>query len=430
MKKKHFIYYDFSRLYTRLTNTTPTGIDRVEIRYLKGRFDKPDDFEVIGLMEGMKDGECYFIYLSTNHAKLLCEYMYGKWISGKYTDIEFLQAMQKLSMEIQKSLHQVSFASGTRLDRRIHQFLASNKRRSAYFNPSFTAIRDGFAHARTVKSMGVTPYYIIHDLIPIEFPEYFWDGWAKSHIERLVGAAQIGGQLIAISDHVKNKITEILEALNIGHEPIHVLRNGTEDLFIQNRFRSPHEYKFENQFTIVSTIEPRKNHLMLLNIWRSLIDTGISKAPKLVIIGARGWSNENVFKILDHSLALKAHVVERIGISDAEMIAEIKRSRATLFPSFDEGWGLPIVESLALGVPVICSDIPVHRECSQGYASYIDPIDAKAWRDTIISFCGQSQEEARQQHLHACKFAPIQWKDSVGKLIDIFKNIHPMEQAA
>jgi len=75
MKKKHFIYYDFSRLYTRLTNTTPRGIDRVEIRYLKGIFDKPDHFEVIGLMEGMKDGECYFIYLSTNHAKLLCEYM-------------------------------------------------------------------------------------------------------------------------------------------------------------------------------------------------------------------------------------------------------------------------------------------------------------------------------------------------------------------
>jgi len=154
-----------------------------------------------------------------------------------------------------------------------------------------------------------------------------------------------------------------------------------------------------------------------------MINSGAADIPKLSIIGRRGWHNEDVFRLLEKSPAIQQYVTVYNNLKDDEMIKEIKSSRATLFPSFGEGWGLPIVESMAMGVPVICSDIPVHRECSQGLATYIHPLDGLGWQQEILKQSKYSQQDDLQQRQKIASFNPIAWAHSANAICSaILKN--------
>ena len=114
-------------------------------------------------------------------------------------------------------------------------------------------------------------------------------------------------------------------------------------------------------FIVLGTIEPRKNHLLLLNLWARLA-AALPKPPRLIVIGARGWENEQVVDMLERSQSparsrRRAQSLGRRGVG-----AMLGQARALLVPSFIEGFGLPLAEALASGVPVICSDIPAFRE--------------------------------------------------------------------
>ena len=93
-------------------------------------------------------------------------------------------------------------------------------------------------------------------------------------------------------------------------------------------------------FVMLGTIEPRKNHLLLLHVWRRLV-AETPNAPRLVIVGARGWENEQVADVLDRAESLKAHVVEMSRLRSADLVALLSGARALLAPSFGEGYGLP-----------------------------------------------------------------------------------------
>ncbi len=73
-------------------------------------------------------------------------------------------------------------------------------------------------------------------------------------------------------------------------------------------------------------------------------------------------------------------------MSDLRVASLLAGARAMLAPSFAEGFGLPLVEALAAGVPVICSDIPVFREIGGGIPDYVDPLDQLGWRDEILDY--------------------------------------------
>jgi glycosyltransferase involved in cell wall biosynthesis len=145
--------------------------------------------------------------------------------------------------------------------------------------------------------------------------------------------------------------------------------------------------------------------------------------PKLVIIGARGWHNQNTFDFIDKCDSIRSLVHVHSNVSDDFVIAEQKKSKAALFPSFGEGWGLPIAEALSLGVPMICSDLPVHRESRQGLAEYLSPIDGNGWRDIIKKYTLYTTIESRRAHSQALNFRPIRWSDSSQNLINWINEI-------
>jgi alpha-1,2-rhamnosyltransferase len=120
---------------------------------------------------------------------------------------------------------------------------------------------------------------------------------------------------------------------------------------------------------MVGTIEPRKNHSLVLDAFDQAWSEG-SQAP-LVVIGKRGWQCEDVIARFADITRNGRPFTYICDATDADLQYAYRRSRCLIFPSFAEGFGLPIVEALAQGLPVIASDIPVHREVGNGHATYI-----------------------------------------------------------
>ncbi|HTR12062.1 MAG TPA: glycosyltransferase, partial [Roseiarcus sp.] len=168
---------------------------------------------------------------------------------------------------------------------------------------------------------------------------------------------------------------------------------------------------------MLGTIEPRKNHLLLLHLWRALVRAD-SNAPRLALVGVRGWENEQVADMLDRSSALRDHVLEIRGLASADLVELLCGARALLMPSFDEGYGLPLVEALSLGTPVVVSDIPVFHEVTQGCATFLSPLSGEAWGEVILRLTAEENYAALKRS-EARDFQTPTWADYFREL-DVF----------
>lgn len=138
-------------------------------------------------------------------------------------------------------------------------------------------------------------------------------------------------------------------------------------------------------FVCLSTIEPRKNHRLLLDIWAEFHDTlPEDKIPHLHIVGRRGWLNEDVFETLDTAAFMGKTAFEHGQVPDKQLGPLLKGARALLFPSFAEGFGYPLVEALQMQVPVICSDLPSFFEITSDAPLYISTENRRNWSEKIL----------------------------------------------
>lgn len=228
----------------------------------------------------------------------------------------------------------------------------------------------------------VRPIYLVHDLIPITHPQFCRPAEAQKHRERMRTVLRTATGVIGNSQATLDELCAFAADEQLQAPVSLAAWLGAEPLPISTQVREPER----PTFVILGTIEARKNHLLLLNIWTELIDELGERAPRLLIIGQRGWEAEQAFGILDHCDKLKDHVIELDRSSDAELARNLASARALLFPSFAEGYGLPLVEAFAAGVPVIASDLPVFREIGGDIPAYLSPYDAAAWKKMILNY--------------------------------------------
>lgn len=184
----------------------------------------------------------------------------------------------------------------------------------------------------------------------------------------------------------------------------------------------------QNYFVMLSTIEPRKNHLTILNIWRELFEKYKDKTPKLVLIGQRGWECEQIVDLLERSPAIKSCVIEISSASDNVVVNILKNSRALLFPSYVEGYGLPLVEALYLGVPVLASDIEVFNEIGQNIPDFINPIDAISWKNHIEDYMNMSSVKRKAQIGRLEKYSHWEWSQHFESVEKLMKNLEKMKK--
>jgi glycosyltransferase involved in cell wall biosynthesis len=139
--------------------------------------------------------------------------------------------------------------------------------------------------------------------------------------------------------------------------------------------------------------------------------------PKLIIVGRRGWENEQVVDMLERCPALVGHVEERNGCSDRALTDLLRGARALVLPSFAEGYGMPVAEALSVGTPVLCSDLPALREAGGAAPDFLDPLDGPGWRAAILDHHGGGPMRAAQLHRVAEWRSPT-WGDHIQIVCD------------
>lgn len=250
-------------------------------------------------------------------------------------------------------------------------------------------VRGGMTRLDPLRKMQRLIY--IHDLIPIEYPEYQRPETKKQFSAFLKELTNV--PFVAVSNsydtdrRVKKFAKEnswqliatdvVVPTLDFRKTPATPLTPAVST-FLNNR--TPY-------FVILGTIEPRKNHLLLLQIWRELAHQ-YEDPPRLCIIGKRGWENENVIDMLERCPAITKTVFEFANLSDFEVQAMLQHATALLFPSFAEGLGIPMLEAAALGVPCVASDIPVFREIAPAGTTFLHPLDGAGWLAEIVGRTG------------------------------------------
>lgn len=253
---------------------------------------------------------------------------------------------------------------------------------------------------------------MVHDVIPLNFPEYGRPREQKRHQQRMDSVARLADGILVPSEAVRQDLKTILPEGN--KISIWAVPHGTPSVGFSEDNSIVPKRPF---FVYLSTIEPRKNHLMLLHAWRKMVETAPDNAPILVLVGKRGWENENIIDLLDRSRALRPYLLEYNNLSDGQVSRLLEASRALVFPSLTEGYGLPVAEALSMKVPVICSDIPVLREVGGQVPDYIDPLNGTAWADIIMEYTGNGpRRQAQLQRMHMWK--PFTWKDSVSTALN------------
>lgn len=276
-----------------------------------------------------------------------------------------------------------------------------------YLNVGHTGLNS--PHLRPwLASRELRPVYLIHDLIPITHPQYCREGEAARHELRMETALRSARGLILNSAATARDLAAFASNRGLSMPSSLVAWLGIDTKpAIAGATPSVRDRPY---FVMIGTIEARKNHLAMLEIWREIVARFGEQAPDLIVIGQRGWEARDAFAILDDPGQLRGHVHEMGSCSDERMGGLLAGARAMLMPSFIEGFGLPLVEALQQGVPVIASDLPVFREIAGDIPTYLDPTDRASWADAVIDYSNNGRERQRQLAALSEFQAPI-WND-------------------
>jgi glycosyltransferase involved in cell wall biosynthesis len=305
--------------------------------------------------------------------------------------------------------------------RDLARFLASERLRPnprlsgqgrLYLNVGHTALQQP-GYLEWTRTADVRPVYMIHDLIPITHPEYCRAGESERHVERVRNMLASAVGIVGNSQATLDSLSSFADSVAMATPAMIAAPLGT-DLRPGASGASPPAGP--PTFVMLGTIEARKNHLLLLQIWARLVRAQGADAPRLLVIGQRGWECEQVFDLLDRSEILRGAVVEIGRCSDAELDQHLRGARALLFPTLVEGYGLPLVEALALGTPVIASDLPVFHEIGQEVPDFIDPLDGPAWQDAILDYSADRSARREAQLSRLASYRAPGWDDHFARV--------------
>ena len=229
-----------------------------------------------------------------------------------------------------------------------------------------------------MMSHGFRPVYFIHDLIPISHPQYSREGEPARHQVRIRNALCTAEGILTNSSETLLQLRQYAERCGLPLPPAAVALLAPADL----PAAAPCSPLPQPYFLVLGTIEGRKNHQLLLEIWRTLPLSG----PRLVIVGQRGWRAENVIAALDSDPLLSGKVLELSKCSDCQLATWLAHARSLLFPSHVEGYGMPLAEALASGTPVIASNLPAFREIAGDIPDYLDSMDFDSWKAKILDY--------------------------------------------
>ena len=277
-----------------------------------------------------------------------------------------------------------------------------------YLGQGFTYLNVGHSNLtqrvlRAMRGQAAKVVVMVHDTIPLDYPQYQRDG-SVAPFKAMLG--RVGEHADLILCNSAQTAADVARHLGPDHPETLVAPLGVT-LAAPTPVQMPKGFDPDQAFMMtLGTIEPRKNHVLLLDVWKALPE---DVRPQLLICGSRGWNNEAVFDRLDDCHQTAGPVFEMPDLSDSQIAFLLGKARAFLFPSFAEGYGLPPLEAAALGCPVICSDLPIFRELLGNNAVYLPLNDLYPWTITLAELARDPQADPQAAPSELARFVPPTW---------------------
>lgn len=253
-----------------------------------------------------------------------------------------------------------------------------------------TWLNTNYKQLKKLKEQNVKVVAVIYDIIPLLYPNFCTIDLTLSLKEWYKNATKYIDSYIAISKTVKEDIFKYIKEnieQNISEEKFDYFYLGADIHTNSSLNRVSSEvkelFKSSNIYITVSTIEPRKNHSYILDTFDKLWDSNTDIT--YVIIGRIGWKSESLIRRIKQHKQYGKKLFWLRGANDDELIYAYKNSKALIFASFTEGFGLPIIESMFYKLPVLASDISIHREVGSDKVSYFNLSDSNSLYGIILS---------------------------------------------
>lgn len=176
----------------------------------------------------------------------------------------------------------------------------------------------------------------------------------------------------------------------------------------------------------VGTLEPRKNLTLLTKAFEEVVRLTSYADMQLVIAGGRGWLNDTLFESIEKS-AVRNRIVLTDYLNDQQLRALYSACKLFVYPSLYEGFGLPPLEAMACGAPVIVSDIPALRETTGGNARLIDPHSVSDLSNNIIDLL-VNENELERLSVAGCEWATkFSWEGTARQTLEIYRRVIRVE---
>lgn len=244
------------------------------------------------------------------------------------------------------------------------------------------------------------------DMIPSKYPGFVVPWLPKVFTKYHKKAFGISDGILSISESTASDVRDFMKTNKIASTPpIEVVRIGESiDDYQEKRVANLKP----GYILSVSTIEARKNHTALFYVVKEAHRRGI-KLPKIVIVGRKGWHTGDLLYMIERDPVAKNAIKIINGVDDARLTWLYKNALFTIFPSFYEGWGMPIAESLAYGKVCIASNTASMPEIARGLIDYFSPYDTGEVLELILKYLDDDSLKKKETQIKN-EYSPTSWE--------------------
>jgi glycosyltransferase involved in cell wall biosynthesis len=262
----------------------------------------------------------------------------------------------------------------------------------------------------------------VHDLAIYKNANWFPNGQWFSKRFLIPFSIYKAKKIIAVSENTKD---DLIKTFKIKADKISVIHEGVEDYnkFTIEEYKIDTKFKFKDPyFLFIGTLEPRKNLVRLITAFNQFLQKTDNKNFKLVLAGKKGWKYEDIFKTIKN-LNLEDKVIYIGYVSLAEKVYLLKKAYCFVFPSLYEGFGLPILEAMNLGLPIITSNVASIPELVIDNALLIEPRDINSIKKALLKIANDNRLRVDLIEKGKGIARNFTWQECAKKTLELYKNL-------